>query len=1182
MATRSASFWPFLSTSIWNQPIGTGAVYVNASLPPRTTATVGQELIVLNMDFTQPDAPVYKNTGQHDPNRCLGSSGLFSPAINIPYNQNLLIPSSNLNYPGAFIGDPTANPNVRWEAGNFAHCTNGGKVTAGHMNNSGTIVDNGLGGASGGSGLSTLGGTIRYGEFTNGTAGDTVTVGGFTFHPIRHALRFNLNGHTDLSSAGSGWRWPATHADGGYNDPSSNNYYGGSVPASVEGSLYAIRQSVPLTSLGIQTTAGMQMAWTMQNYGGYVCNDSVGSEWPICIELSAVGSVLTEFQALYGFNFRATAGETGAGAKWSTDMAVILGDLYVVDNNTSSNIGGGGTPLQPLAPSFGASLNAPFLQQVNNNTTAASSTLTVQNAATTLGSALSLLVGARAPAAGVTPSQATPSWEESAESGTGNTTVVLVSRTVTATHFVTVTALNRVASVGPIASVVGTLGNTYTKLTGASVQSTTNLRLEVWGGHITTGGTETITVTFAGTGAGAAIASEWVGLSEALDVAVVTNSGTGTPVTTGASAQTVSANDVCIAAYGVVGSNTFSGEAFSPVGTTLNVPDLNVQVTGADNCTLEVSEILSGAAGVAQSFSSAVTGSTGWCSLLVILSPAASGGSAPTVSIAGGGTWTQRFSVNSPSGLGNSSGWDLNPTGSVGANGITVTSSSSVGSIESEFYEIANATYNTSVTATGTSTSPTVTVTPANANDVQVGSIFVPNSSSTISSTTPSSWENDDLTVGLASNANSSILSGGNVSGSASAQTYSGTNAPSAPWVAAIMDYEQISVPAQVAQPTIAPGQGQVSVNWNTPATNGSPLVSYTAKVWSGVTSGGTGGTLASTITGIAVSNYAITPYVITGLTNGVMYSVSIIAINGVGASTESQRSLGASPFLPSGVPGTPVAPSVLIGDTTVQVTITPPATGGVPITGYTFNCYDPYPTLFATQTQLSNVFTFSGLTDGLPYGFTGIAINGNGPSLESPVTIAIPEGVPGTPNAPAVVAGNAQVTSTITPPAANGSPITQYIHNCYKNPAQAPVLTQTLNVPVATFASLSNGTTYYLTGIAVNGIGESSESSATPGTPEGSGPTPPISGGTPPQNASIYQYVYKGKTTNMLYKFAPSQVPSAVLDQYGNLLEYGTYNGETIVWASQTGEVRRSTKGDNPTDPYSPGIAVSPWESNV
>lgn len=1172
MATRSPFFWPFLSTSIWNQPIGTNAVYVNAKLPPRGKTAISAEKIAMNMDTTQPVVPVWQNGGQHDTNRCTGSLGLFSPAINIPYNQSLIIPSSGLNYPGAFIGSDSA---TRWEAGNFAHCTNGGKVTAGHMKNSGTVTDAGLGGASGGSGLSTLGGTIRYGEFTHGTNGTGDGV-------IRHALRFNLYGQTDLSSAGSGFRWPATSADGGYKTPGSNNFYGGSVPQAVEGSLFAIPQSINLSTLGLSSTPGHVIAQTLQNYGGYVCNDSApGFTWPICVELSQLGDVTVEFQNFYGFAFGGTAG--GAN-KWANDCAIILANLYVVDNNTPTNIGGGGAPLQPLAPSFGAALSPPFLQQVNGNTTSAAGTLPVANAATTLGSTLSLVIGVRAPVVATTPAQVGASWTNTPQSGTANTTIVLPAHTITGGNYVTFSISNRVATVGSIASVVGTLGNTYALIPGAAVSNSTDvLRLEVWGGHVSNGGSETVTVTFAGTGAGAAIASEWQGTGETLDVAAVINATqTATQVQTGSSAQTGTTGDLVIASYAVQGNPvTITSPAFSPAGTTLNVPDITNQVTGGDNHLLGVSQQISGAAGIAQSFTANTTTGT-FVSVLICLTPAGGSGSAPTASIAGGGTWAQRFSVNSPTGLGNLSGWDLTPTGTLPANDITISSTSSTGSIEYEFYEMTNVIYQSTQTATGTSTAPTVTLTPTLPSDCQVGGIFWPNASATITPTTPGTWENDATTVGIAANAGSSIVSGGNVSNSGSAQTYSGTLSPSAPWVAGIMDYEVITVPSQVSQPTINAGAAQVSVNWLTPANNGSAISSYTVKVYSGVAADGTGGTLANTITGIAVIDYSIVPYVVGSLSNGTRYAVSVTAINGIGPSVESQRSIGATPVAATTVPGTPVAPSVVIGDTTATVTITPPATGGLPITGYTFNCYQPFPTLFTTQTQLSNVFTFSGLTDGIVYGFTGIAINGNGNSVESPLTLATPLGAPATPNAPTCVPGDSEVTVTGAVPANNGSPITTYEFNCYNNPSSAPLFTQTQAAPVATFLSLSNGTTYFFTMLATNAIGTSLESSATPATPIGA-PGPPVPGpGHNVQQGTTYQYVYKGKTTGMLYKFAPISVPPALLDQYGNLLEYGTYNGETLVF-TPGGQIRRSVKGSpGPTDPYGFGVSPSPWESNV
>ena len=81
----------------------------------------------------------------------------------------------------------------------------------------------------------------------------------------------------------------------------------------------------------------------------------------------------------------------------------------------------------------------------------------------------------------------------------------------------------------------------------------------------------------------------------------------------------------------------------------------------------------------------------------------------------------------------------------------------------------------------------------------------------------------------------------------------------------------------------------------------------------------------------------------------------------------------------------------------------------------------------------------------------------------------------------------------------------------------------------------------------------------------------------------TTYQYVYRGKTTNMLYKFAPVGVPPSLLDPYGNLMEYGTYDGETLVLCAQDGEVRRSVKGSPDShDPYGFSVVASPWESNV
>ena len=64
------------------------------------------------------------------------------------------------------------------------------------------------------------------------------------------------------------------------------------------------------------------------------------------MENGPAGSFETQFQGDWGFSLD-TNGTTSAFAK---DIAILLAALNVVDDNASTSVGGGGTPLQPLAP----------------------------------------------------------------------------------------------------------------------------------------------------------------------------------------------------------------------------------------------------------------------------------------------------------------------------------------------------------------------------------------------------------------------------------------------------------------------------------------------------------------------------------------------------------------------------------------------------------------------------------------------------------------------------------------------------------------------------------------------------------------------------------------------------------------------------------------------------------------
>ncbi len=115
------------------------------------------------------------------------------------------------------------------------------------------------------------------------------------------------------------------------------------------GALLAIPQNLNLSSLGLKTQAGQELAWTLQNYGGYVVNDSARSVFTIRTEEGS-NSFTSQFQSEWGFPFE-TTGVSGSG--WADDIMAIISHLAVVTNNSSNSIGGGGTPLQPLAAPLG-------------------------------------------------------------------------------------------------------------------------------------------------------------------------------------------------------------------------------------------------------------------------------------------------------------------------------------------------------------------------------------------------------------------------------------------------------------------------------------------------------------------------------------------------------------------------------------------------------------------------------------------------------------------------------------------------------------------------------------------------------------------------------------------------------------------------------------------------------------
>jgi hypothetical protein len=361
--TRNALLWPFAATSIWNMPIGAGASYVASGLHFTTTPNSTEywydmpqsdhERIVLTPSAPLTDVYI-NNVGWSGGDRCVQQGALFFQA---PIPAAYVVPNSTGNNGAAIL---LADGLTLVQTQPFTRCA--GYTYGTTMQVPYTLAlweynlqtGDGRLGAHGGSNLSTLGGTIRMGELRPGTQ-------------MLHALKINLDSATSLGLCtgkfSACFTWPAATADS-YAANAGNGYgaaTGNTNSAMKMGSLLAIPASVNIGTIGLQSVPGKMLAWTLQNYGAYIVDSRGSPGFDLAIEDGAAGSKAAEFQADYGFPFdgrlgymtlNGSTGQPTPQARWVSDIRLIIDYLRVVSNNSPTTVGGGGTPLQPLAPVF--------------------------------------------------------------------------------------------------------------------------------------------------------------------------------------------------------------------------------------------------------------------------------------------------------------------------------------------------------------------------------------------------------------------------------------------------------------------------------------------------------------------------------------------------------------------------------------------------------------------------------------------------------------------------------------------------------------------------------------------------------------------------------------------------------------------------------------------------------------
>ena len=230
--------------------------------------------------------------------------------------------------------------------------------------NTTSIFGDGTLGAHGGSGLSSIGGSIRLGELLPDAPA------------ISHALKIELANFwyfgsaqlqppTEYNGGRTQYLWPAIGSNGAYDASTQNSTagYTGTNRFVAPGALLAIPAS-SASSVHTTTQIGAKIKQALVDYGGYIVDGSGrGTGKHPHHNLAAIcmdAEVNAEMRKAYNVDMAyphgvsnpelAGPGAGPAAAALYGDLLRIFQALHAVANNAPASIGGGGTPRRPRKP----------------------------------------------------------------------------------------------------------------------------------------------------------------------------------------------------------------------------------------------------------------------------------------------------------------------------------------------------------------------------------------------------------------------------------------------------------------------------------------------------------------------------------------------------------------------------------------------------------------------------------------------------------------------------------------------------------------------------------------------------------------------------------------------------------------------------------------------------------------
>ncbi len=338
--------------------------------------------------------------------------------------------------------------------------------------------------------------------------------------------------------------------------------------------------------------------------------------------------------------------------------------------------------------------------------------------------------------------------------------------------------------------------------------------------------------------------------------------------------------------------------------------------------------------------------------------------------------------------------------------------------------------------------------------------------------------------------------------------------------------YVSLITPSAPTINSIISGNSQLTINFTPSLSTDTPITNYQYSINAG-----------STWTTFSPAS-TISPFIISGLTNGTSYQITIRAVNVAGPGVPSNI-VSATPFTS---PSAPTIDYITPGNQQLTVNFTPGANGGSHITNYQYsiNAGSTWTTVLTT----SSPFIITGLINGASYSVLIRAINAAGSGAQSNVVSATPYTTPDAPTINSITSGNQQLTVNFTPGATGGSPITNYQYSI-TTPSFWIALSPPSTSSSIVITGLTNGTSYPVSIRAVNAAGSGTSSAtqnATPNAPSNV-PNPPTSligvGGnqaiyvlfTPGSDngSAITNYQYSIDGGNTFTAFSPAQTFSPV-----------------------------------------------------